>query len=85
MTFLKKKLREIVLFVGEYSFEVAEQSDGFEGQLFEQQVTLLEEAVKVLPHRKHETFRLHRFEGLSKEEVAAELGISAASVSHYLK
>ena len=54
-------------------------------QIFMQQFRILEEAVASLPHRKQQVFRLCRVQGLSPDEAAEQLKISATSVRDYLK
>ncbi len=65
------------------------QSNYEESLEFEQQYSLklelIEKAVENLSPRRKEVFRLCRFEGYSKDEVAEKLMISSDSVSDYLK
>ncbi|WP_115042108.1 RNA polymerase sigma factor [Weeksella virosa] len=65
------------------------QSNYEESLEFEQQYSLklelIEEAVENLSPRRKEVFRLCRFEGYTKDEVAQMLKISTDSVSDYLK
>lgn len=49
-------------------------------QLLEQAV----EAVRELPPKAQEAFRLHKLEGLSHAETAAAMGVSRSSVEKYL-
>ena len=46
---------------------------------------VLDQAVSELPKRKREVFRMCRFEGISKEDVAEKLGLSRRTVENYLK
>lgn len=85
MTFLKRKLKETITFVDSYPYEPVQQDDTGTEARYELQVSLLEQAIDELPRRKREVFRLCRYEGKSKDDVAKELGISSASVSDYLK
>lgn len=52
---------------------------------FDLKMNVLNEAVNLLPPRKQEAFKLHRFEGMSKEEVALEMELSKETVMDYLK
>lgn len=86
LNILRAKLREAVEYVAEYPTEpLADSPDKEEEELCAKQMALLEEAVDILPARKKEVFKLCRYEGRSKEDVAEMLGISPQSVTDYLK
>lgn len=83
---LRDKLKESIDYVAEYPITLASEEDTrFVEETFEQQMALLEEAVGILSKRKQEVFRMCRYEGRSKEDVALLLGITPQSVSDYLK
>lgn len=44
----------------------------------------LEKAIGALPERQQQAFRLSRFEGLSHEAIAREMGISKTTVKNYI-
>lgn len=52
---------------------------------YQNKVSLLEEAVKCLPAKKQEVYRLSKFENMKPEEISAELGLTVISVKHYIK
>ena len=85
-SYLKKKLREAALLESETDLaDLAIADEPTNDELASLQLALVEEAVRHLPARKQAVFRLCRFEGKSAEEVAADTGISVASVEDYLK
>jgi len=85
-TFLKKKLRESLEYVEEYTdYEYIFPEETINEDEYLSQWTIVEEAVNALPARKKEVFKLCRFEGKAKEEVASMMGISPVSVKDYLK
>lgn len=49
-----------------------------------QQITRLKAAIDALPERTQAIFRLHKLEGLTQTQVAAQLGISISSVEKHL-
>jgi len=84
--FLRRKITEELL----EESKIANLKSNFDESLeFENQyalkLELLEEAIQSLSPRKKEVFKLYRYEGLSKEEVAEKLMISKESVGDYLK
>jgi len=85
-TFLKKKLRESLEYVEEYTdYEHIFPEETINEDEYLSQWTIVEEAINALPARKKEVFKLCRFEGKAKEEVASMMGISPVSVKDYLK
>ncbi|TDS09756.1 RNA polymerase sigma factor [Sphingobacterium paludis] len=84
---LRGKLKESVHYVAEYPTEPIECGEDSIQQfdLYDKQLSVLKEAVDILPARKKQVFILCRYEGRTKEDVAAMLGISKQSVSDYLK
>jgi len=83
---LRNKLKESIDYVAEYPIGLAVDEDTpLLEETFMLQMQMLEEAVAFLPKRKQEVFRMCRYEGRSKEDVANLLGISRQSVSDYLK
>lgn len=85
-TFLKKKLKESLDYVDEYTdYEHILLDEAVNEEEYLAQWTIVEEAVNALPTRKKEVFKLCRFEGKAKEEVASMMGISTVSVKDYLK
>ncbi|OYD45066.1 hypothetical protein CHU00_13880 [Sphingobacterium cellulitidis] len=87
MNILKQKLKQSITYLEELDKElIADNTASIEiEEQFEIQLEILEEAVNELPPRKKEVFKLHRYEGCSKEDVANRLGISLSSVNDYLK
>jgi RNA polymerase sigma factor (sigma-70 family) len=49
-----------------------------------QMLDRIQQALQELPERQREVFTLHRFDGLSYEEIAAAMQISRALVSRYI-
>lgn len=47
---------------------------------YRQRLTALERVVADLPARQREAFLMHKFDGLSHQEIAAELGITRSAV-----
>ncbi|PRD47373.1 hypothetical protein C5745_11200 [Sphingobacterium haloxyli] len=85
-TFLKKRLKESLDYVEEYTdYEHMLPDETVNEEEYLSQWTIVEEAVNALPARKKEVFKLCRFEGKAKEEVASIMGISTVSVGDYLK
>ncbi|TJZ63059.1 sigma-70 family RNA polymerase sigma factor [Sphingobacterium olei] len=84
---LRRRLKESIEYMAEYPADLVatEENSREKEEVFQLQMQLLEEAVDILPARKREVFRLCRYEGRSKEDVADLLGISTQSVSDYLK
>ncbi|SFC25414.1 RNA polymerase sigma-70 factor, ECF subfamily [Parapedobacter composti] len=86
LSFLKKKVNESLEYVGNYeAFEQVVPEESVDEEHYTSQLAMVEEAVNALPARKRQVFRLCRFEGRSKEEVASMMGISPDSVKDYLK
>ncbi|WP_068595107.1 RNA polymerase sigma factor [Vaginella massiliensis] len=83
--FLRKKLKEEITEAENFLYIPSNYDENME---FEQQYSLklelIEEAIEKLSPRRKEVFRLCRFEGYSKDEVAKKLKISSDSVSDYL-
>lgn len=85
-TFLKKKLRESLDYIEEYTdYEDILPDEAVNEDHYLAQWMIVEEAVNALPARKKEVFKLCRFEGKTKEEVASMMGLSTVSVKDYLK
>ena len=85
-TYLKKQLREAAVVVRQPDLaDLLPQLPPPDEALYQQQLALVEAAVRQLPHRKQQAFQLCRFEGKSCEEAAAMMGVSVASVRDYLK
>lgn len=84
---LRKKVQESVAYLADYPQEIAADEEDVlsKEDVFQVQLQLLDEAVDVLPARKREVFRMCRYEGRTKEDVATQLGISPQTVSDYLK
>lgn len=86
LTFLKQKVRASIDYVESYqSYEHVIPEETVDESAYIAQLHMIEEAVEALPRRKKEVFKLYRFEGKSKEEVASLVGISTDSVKDYLK
>lgn len=83
---LKNNLKGSISYLEELNKEFVEETETkeFEAQ-YQVQLDVLDEAVNYLSPRKKEVFKLYRFEGRSKEEVALKMGISLQSVNDYLK
>lgn len=85
-TFLKKKLKESLDYVENYGdYEHILPEEALNEEQYTSQLMIVEEAVNALPTRKQQVFKLCRFEGKEKEEVASMMGISTESVKDYLK
>lgn len=85
-TFLKRKLRESINYVENYTnLENYQPEAVVDEELYQKQLAIIEEAVDTLTARKKEVFKLYRFEGRSKNEIASLTGISPHSVKDYLK
>lgn len=83
---LRSKLKESVAYIANYPEEIyAEEDSSIQEEIFNKQMEILEEAVAVLPKRKRQVFKLCRYEGRTKEDVADLLGLSPQSVADYLK
>jgi len=54
-------------------------------EVYTMRLSLIEEAVNLLPERKKKVFMLYRYEGKSLEDVARMLNLSVHSVKDYLK
>ena len=86
LNILRSKLRASIEYVDTYPTDPVASNDAQETEAEHLlQLSLLEEAVNNLPARKKEVFKLCRYEGRSKADVAELLGISQQSVSDYLK
>jgi RNA polymerase sigma-70 factor (ECF subfamily) len=64
--------------------EYATNDTPFE-EVYNMRLSMIEEAVNLLPERKKKVFMLYRYEGKSMEDVARMLDISVNSVKDYLK
>lgn len=83
---IRNALKESLEYVAEYpEARMVEDSSHEEEEVFEIRMQLLEEAVAELPKRKREVFKMYRYEGRTKEDVADTLGLSPRSVNNYLK
>jgi len=82
---LRKKVKESIEYCAEYPPEGLAQEEEEIDNVLDTQMRVLEEAVAILPKRKQEVFKLYRYEGVSKENVADQMGISLQSVNDYLK
>lgn len=86
LNFLQQRVKLSIDYIESYqSYEHIIPEDGLDESAYLTQIMMVEEAVEALPNRKREVFRLCRFEGKSKEEVASIMGISPSSVGDYLK
>lgn len=86
LNFIRKEVKESLVFVDEYPLDLSSADvENPEEETFELQMQLLDEAVSELPKRKREVFRMCRYEGKSKKEVADMLGLSLRTVDNYLK
>ncbi len=83
-THLKKLLRLSFVELAEETIIEEAQEDPTR-EIYQEQLSLIENAIRHLPERKKEVLQLHYFEGRSHEEIAASLGISITSVKDYLK
>ncbi|WP_447642138.1 MULTISPECIES: RNA polymerase sigma factor [Chitinophagaceae] len=86
MDFLKKRIVETSLFMGNEEFlhalvDMPQVNETF----YEKQLQILAEAVNHLPPRKREVYKLCRFEGHTHDYVAAQTGLTVFSVRDYLK
>jgi RNA polymerase sigma-70 factor (family 1) len=86
LNFIRKEVKESLVFVDEYPSDLCiADVENPEEETFELQMQLLDEAVSELPKRKREVFRMCRYEGKSKKDVADILGLSLRTVDNYLK
>lgn len=86
LNFIRKKLKDSLVFVDEYPLDFSRPDNDYaEEDPIELQLQLLDEAVSELPRRKKQVFYMCRYEGKSKMDVAATLGISVRTVENYLK
>lgn len=86
LNYIRKELKESLVFVDEYPADlIGVSTESQEEDTFELQMQLLQEAVSELPKRKREVFRLCRYEGKTKKDVADSLGLSLRTVDNYLK
>lgn len=63
---------------------VADEVAADEALAARQRLTAVVEAVRELPPRTQEVFRLHKLEGLSHTETAARLGVSRSAVEKHM-
>ncbi|WPQ62187.1 MULTISPECIES: RNA polymerase sigma factor [Chitinophaga] len=82
-TYLKQQLKSAII-LDEYP-ENLPQEEQDDDELYNIQLSIVEDAINHLPARKKEVFRLCRLEGRPYEEVAEIVGISVPSVKDYLK
>ncbi len=82
---IRQRLKETVEYVAEYPHLALASNSEEEDAELHRQLALIDDAIEILPARKKEVFMLCRYEGRSKADVAAMLGISQQSVSDYLK
>lgn len=66
------------------SLAAADGSDPFHAAVQRQRMLRLQQALDELPQRQREAFVLHRFDGLTQDEVAAQMGISRRMVVKHL-
>lgn len=81
-TYLKQQLKSAIV-LHEYPEDIPQEQD--DDELYDIQLSIVEDAINHLPARKKEVFRLCRLEGKPYEEVAEIVGISVPSVKDYLK
>lgn len=82
---LRSELKHSIDYVAEFSQEQSYYVDEETDDVQEKRLALIEDAINILPARKKQVFMMCRYEGKSKDDVAAILGISRQSVSDYLK
>ncbi|GAA4777785.1 hypothetical protein GCM10023231_00240 [Olivibacter ginsenosidimutans] len=86
ITFLRHKIKEKLSHVESLeAFEQIALEETVDEEHFEKQLAIIEEAVNRLSPRKRAVYRMCRFEGKTKEEVAERMGITPESVKDYLK
>lgn len=83
--YLKKREKEGASLNTNHQYADILQDEPLNEALYSFRLSMVDEAMKHLPERKREVFRLCRYEGKSCEEVAAAMGISVPSVKDYLK
>jgi len=84
-TYLKARLQHSFLHLDDTAPLADEPSGDAADAPYQEQLAVIEDALRHLPARKKEVFHLHYFEGRSHEEIASLLGISTNSVKDYLK
>lgn len=82
---IRQKLKETVEYVADYPHLAIMADSANDDEELNRQLALIDDAIEILPARKKEVFKLCRYEGRSKADVAALSGISQQSVSDYLK
>lgn len=87
LDFLKKKIKESITYVEDYQsfLSVEDHTPQVDEDIFEAQLSTLEEAVSKLSPQKQKVFRLCKYEGKSLDETAELMGLSKESVKDYLK
>lgn len=66
------------------SLAAADESDPYHAVAQRQRMARLQQALDELPERQREAFVLHRFDGLTQDEVARRMGISRRMVVKHL-
>lgn len=83
---LKKQVREQVLMMETQSLNNSHFTTHENEEVeYQNKISLLEEAVKCLPAKKQEVYRLSKFENMKPEEISEELGLTVISVKCYIK
>lgn len=68
-------------FAQEETFDSADEAPSPESTVdYRQRLARLEQAVSELPDRQRQVFLMHKFDGMSHAEIAAELGITRSAV-----
>jgi len=70
--------------VGDDAEPVADETPADEALASRQRLARLVGALDRLPAKTKQAFKLHKFEGLSHKEVAAQMGVSRSAVEKYL-
>jgi len=79
---LRKKLGEEKM-LREYPLPPEDSLAGDEEEEKQRQLQKLTAAIRLLPEKQREVFEMSRFQGLTYDEIAAELGISRHTVSSH--
>ena len=85
VSYLKNRIRHSFVQLEDLALAEKETRSDPSQEVYQLQLSLIEDAIQHLPERKKEAFRLHFFEGRSYEEIATLLDISINPVKDYIK
>lgn len=82
---LKAKLKDSLVFIEDYQLVEKGDEPITDASLIDTQLELISNAVDHLSPRRKKAFTLHKFEGKSVEEIAAEMNATPGTIREYLK